>query len=309
MSGMGAGLALIPLVSRAREEANKSGVNFDYMKNGSDYDISLIRIADPSASPVVIGRYRLLKSFRAACNLHKSGGGDHENISYPETHRWAAKALSREMLRFSDAGMQIRGNHTVIRINNTNILSSTIVKNDVDENIKYSVGKEIVEAEQEGGWSVNPVKVGPGDILSIEPRVGQGRMEFGVVDLNQSTQHEKVSTVLKNNHTENTSADESTDPRETDHTGDCVQEKEYKSDKVTLDDDSKRRNPNKTNTPIRINSINPPTLSFLVYFFPFGNGTYVDSFVRSWHEVGRIQFLNSSLYTTRDVQLWERYTD
>jgi hypothetical protein len=339
------GLGLIPLVrynkqkkneselsSRAREDADKrssgyGNANTDNAKNGDRYNTifdgnsvgskesSLVRISigsySSTAPPVVIGRRQLLTSFRAACTILKNGGGggDTKKSPYRKTFRWGVKALSREMLRFSGFGMQIRGKHAVVRVNSTEILSSNTnnIKanynddddvDDDDDNKKKSVGNAIFEAarEQEDGWSRNPVKIKPGDILSLEPRVGQGILEFCVVILNHNVmQNGTVDTITKNGYTAMPIAngnimDESTDRREVDLIDESERGQKYKRDEtvlnnlsrqvVTLDDDSKKRNLNEANNSNRINSIKlAKSSSFLVYFFPFGNGTYVRLFV------------------------------
>lgn len=336
-------LGLIPLIrdnkqtmneselsTRLREDAGKRSIgygnaNADNAKNGDRSNTSfdgnsvgskespLVRISiganSSTTAPVVIGRRQLLTSFRAACKIRKigGGGGDPKQSPYRKTVRWGVKALSREMLRFSCFEMQIRGKHAVVRVNNTEILSSNTnntkanYNDDDDDNTnQQSVGNANFEGarEQEDGWSRNPVKIKPGDILSLEPRVGQGILEFCVVILNHNViQNETVHTIAKRGDMAMSMSiangnimDVSTDRCDVDLIDESEGGQKYKRDEillnnssrqvVTLDGDSKKRNLNKANSSNKINSIKlAKSSSFLVYFFPFGNGTYVRSFV------------------------------
>jgi hypothetical protein len=281
---------------------------FDGNYNGSK-ESPLVRISigtnSSTTAPVVIGRRQLLTSFRAACKIPRGGdgGGDPKKSPYRKTVRWGVKALSREMLRFSGFGMQIRGKHAVVRVNSTEILSSNMNNtkanyddDDEDDNKNQSVGNAIFEVarEQEDGWSINPVKIKPGDILSLEPRVGQGILEFCVIILNHKViQNKTVYTIAKSGNTSMAIAngngnimDESTDRCDVDLIDESKGGQKHKRDEillnnllmqvVTLDGDSKKWNLNTANDSNRIDSIKLAKSSlFLVYFFPFGNGTYV----------------------------------
>jgi len=236
-----------------------------------------IEFDDLSKSPVVIGRQQLLTSFCAACNIDLTKANRQTSPRF-ETCRWAAKALSREMLRFSDAGMQIRGNHAVVFINGKMILSTGEETDDhsTGKINNHSIQNNNAKTSQKNEWSVNPVIIVPGDVLSFEPRGGQGlcsRLEFNVASL----EHEKVSTITKKNGVGNRSTNGSImDKGKLEKNDRGAQEKyetciDYSSREVVLGDICKTLKVNETNNSRQSNSTNLAKSSFLVHFFPFGN--------------------------------------
>ena len=289
MSTVGAELGLIPLVrskkrkkdseiSREQEDnSERSGTcsNDDY--ESRDYDSSnagdsLIRIPSLSASPVVIGRFQLLKSFRAACNQHVREEGNDKESSFRETLEWGEKALSRKLLRFSDDGIQTRGKYVQVQINGTAISSN-------------------LPTAPEDEWSTNSVKIKPGDILSFKPFGGQGLLEFRIVALKPRTRIENDEwAIAKGNRRQKSSMnkrtlDESKGPRIIDLTGESErgETKRAKMDskfprQVTLDDESKSKHPNIANNSSMTNSVKSKKPPFIVHFFPFGNGTCMFEF-------------------------------
>lgn len=296
MSAIGAELGLIPLVgckkrkkdselSRGHKNSSERSdgcCNDDCTKNREydsfDADDSLIRISSSSASPVVIGRFQLLKSFRAACNQHV---GNNEESSFRKTLEWGEKALSRKLLRFSDGKIQTRGKFVQVRIN----------------------GKAI-SSNPEDGWGTNSVKIKPGDILSFKPVGGQGLLEFRIVALTRTRIENEEWTISKGNRRQNSSTkrrtmDESKGPRIIDLTDESERGENKKRIKivpalprrVTLEAE---KNLNKTidsSTPNSIKSGKPP---FIVHFFPFGNGKCMLTFA----DGGCFRFLlDSSLHT------------
>jgi hypothetical protein len=284
------GLGLIPRIRNGdgyADVAKNGDHNHNYDEDSSGPNELLIRIYNSSASPVVIGRYHLLTSFRGACCPQSNGGEENQESNYPEHLRWGFKALSRQMLRFSDAGMQVRGNHSIVRVNNTVILSDTAAKSHYDEKKQCSDEKPTFK-EAQNGWSINPVKIRPGDILSLEPRVGSGLLEFNVVALQKRTQDEGSSTLTKTDDTTTQILNgklmtESTEQQKVDLTDELERQQKSKRDEsslnlsrqATLDDDSKTPSLNTAKTPIRTNSIKLAKSSLIVHFFPFGNGTFV----------------------------------
>ena len=200
--------------------------------------------------------------------------------------QWAVKALSRQLLRFSKAGMQIRGKHTIVRVNGTEIVSRTRANcnNDGgdDKNI-HSVGNQ---SRKEDGWSIIPVTINAGDIISLQPRGGPGLLEFGVVNLNQGTANEKGSVIPKCS-----VKDDSVDTLKPNTNKDDVNKSQLlvesqsgqrrktrvvSSKLAGLDDDDEEGSVigAKTKSPSRNSPSKPTQAPFLVYFFPFGNGTF-----------------------------------
>lgn len=256
---------------------------------------SLIRITTSSASPVVIiGRSQLLNSFRVAIAVapdqHKSDQDEkRESSDHREALQWGAKALSREMLRFSAAGMQINAKHSAGP--NGVVISSNRhpqAEQDCGDANENSIQEEIVS---EGVWRTKAVKIKAGNTLSFGPCVGRGLLEFRVVSLNQRSRLENDATVSRNDCTAKSKTKQSITGKSTNP---CVIDLTAESEegenqerigineslwmKTILDDDSKAQDLNKTNNPNKKNSVKPEKLPFLVHFFPFGNGAYSFSF-------------------------------
>ena len=286
---MSAGLGLIPLV-RTKKDKNDSEVSREHndtserssgCTNDNDtkyqqYDSlddnnPLIEISSSSVSPVVIGRSQLLKSFRVACN--REGGFDGE-ASYRETLQWGEKALSRKLLRFSDANMQTRGKHVVVRINGKPISSNL--------------------PENQDGWSMTSVNIKVGDIISFQPKGGEGLLEFRIEKVEPRIQMEKEWGISKSNRMAKPSLKrkritvESTGPKTIDLTDDEEQGGTKKSAKldsnlprrVTLDDESQLKDHNDTNDSSTTSSSKTRSPPFLIHFFPFGSGTCMCLFGR-----------------------------
>ncbi len=258
-----------PKLSQERQDTGErsSGCTNDDDTNSqhNDYfetDDSLIQISVSSVSPVVIGRSQLLKSFRVACI--REGANSRSKESYRETLQWGEKALSRKLLRFSNVGLQTRGKYVAIRINGKAISSNL--------------------PENQDGWSVTSVKIKVGDILSFQPIGGQGLLEFRIVRVISSASVEQDWAIAKNNRMANHSLKrkrtmpESTGPKIIDLTDNSEHggiKKRAKRDSnlprhVTLDDEKPL---NTTNDPSTTNSSKTGSPSYIIHFFPFGNGT------------------------------------
>ena len=292
------GIGLIPLIRPKQQKKKKSDPPRTHEDNGdskngkiayNDESLrfikgSLIKIKTKSLSksPVVIGRSQLLTSYCAACNIDILPGAKRQKSCYLETFRWATKALSREMLRFSEAGMQIRGKHAIVRVNRNKILSTAKANYHTTGNVdSNSIKNQNVKGSQKDEWSTDPVIIVPGDILSFEPRVGQAlcsRLEFIVVSLDQRMKNEKVATMTDKNDLACGNIVAKVDQIKHD-------EGEQENGAIPIDnlstpviegDNCRMLKVNETVTCNSPNSrfTNPSKLSFLVYFFPFGNGTY-----------------------------------
>ena len=324
---MNLGIGLIPLICRKRRQQQKKKNESDSPRTREDNEDSenghhnnnyvdespgeqkgsMIRIEVDglSKNPVVIGRQKLLMSFCAACNIDLAKA-NRQTSPHLETCRWATKALSREMLRFSDVGMQIRGKHAVVLVNSKKVMSTAQVNDDHTGDINnHSILNQNTKMSQKDEWSANPVKIVPGDVISFEPRGGQGlcsRLEFSVVTLDYRMENEKVSTIAKKNDVNiitNGSIMGTVDLEKHDKGGQVKNDAfiDNSSRQAVFGGNCKTLKVTETN-----NSMKMAKSSFLVHFFPFGNGTYVKCSFLSKCE----RCLNSSASTFADRRKWNR---
>ena len=284
MSSMKLGLGLTPLVGDKQKNHESDLLDNSSFSNSMHDRESLIRITDSSPSSIVVGRCQLLTSFRIACNMHNCGEGDQEKSPYRDTFRWGVKAMSREMLRFSDFGMQIRGEHAIVRVNGDEFLPNPCSMNNNKEDEDKHSAQPFSDGTQK--WSTKAVKLKPGDVLSIEPRVGHGLLEFMVVALNQRGQSKKESLMAKKSNNSIPVKGIScglTNQCEDVVSGEYNHGQKNLSDRISpdlsrptfLDDDSKLRNLDSTNNLRTGKMAKSP---FLVHVFPYGNGKHTRLF-------------------------------
>ena len=269
-------LGLIPLLPckdtksglpRERGAANKNRsvdeLDGNTISNSSN---ALIEITTSPASPfIIIGRTELLDSLRSAYEICDDQSKD--KSSYDEALQWGTKHISREMLRFSAEGMQIRAKHGAV------LPISSSSSNVNDETTTESASKEISGGiPGDGEWSKDLVKVKPGSTICIGACVGQGVLNFRVVTVNPKERTESRADSIK--------------------TKDCMVPPNMEQDKptsscvidLTDSQNTDRDNPGpsqeavdkRPTSPIKTNSTEQETQSsFVLYFFPFGNGTFI----------------------------------